>query len=206
VRALLVLGLAVASTFLGLLLWTTGGHCVAQVSDLYVVAQYAKAMAEGHPFQYNAGEAPTTGATSLLHTAILAVAHAAGARGEGLIAFAILFGALLYLASLPLAARVAARLASPREGRLAGTLLALSGPVVWGYFYGSDIALFLFLALLLLDRWLAYWGGGRAAGFAVADGSAFASAGIGGFGSSLILTSSLRGARGLLVSFASVTK
>jgi hypothetical protein len=168
VRAFVLLGIAVVLSFLGLLLWTTEGHFVAQVADLYVVAQYAKAMAEGHPFQYNAGEAPTTGATSLLHTAILAVAHAAGARGEGLIAFAILFGALLYLASLPLAARVAARLASPREGRLAGTLLALSGPVVWGYFYGSDIALFLFLALLLLDRWLAYWGGGRAAGFAVA--------------------------------------
>ena len=83
-RALLLLGLAVASAFLALLLWTTGGHFVAQVSDLYVVAQYAKAMAEGHPFQYNAGEAPTTGATSLLHTAILALAHAAGARGEGL--------------------------------------------------------------------------------------------------------------------------
>jgi len=78
VRALVLLGLAVASSFLVLFLWTTQGHFVAQLSDLYVVAQYAKAMAEGHPFQYNAGEAPTTGATSLLHTAILAAAHAAG--------------------------------------------------------------------------------------------------------------------------------
>ena len=129
-RAFVLLGVAVVFSFLGFLLWTTEGHFVAQGPDLYVVAQYAKAMAEGHPFQYNAGEAPTTGATSLLHTAILAAAHAAGARGEGLIAFAILLGALLYLASLPLAARVDARLASPREGRLTGTLLALSGPVV----------------------------------------------------------------------------
>ena len=93
---------------------------MAQVTDFYVVAQYAKAMAEGHPFQYNAGEAPTTGATSLLHTAILALAHALGARGEGLVAFAVLFGAALYLASIPLAARVARRLAGEREGLLAG--------------------------------------------------------------------------------------
>jgi hypothetical protein len=168
VRALLLLGLAVASAFLALLLWTTSGHCVAQVSDLYVVAQYAKAMAEGHPFQYNAGEAPTTGATSLLHTAILALAHALGARGEGLVAFAVLFGTMLYLASIPLAARVAGRLAGEREGLLAGGLVALGGPVVWGYLYGSDIALFLFLALLLLDRWLAWWSGGSATGLAVA--------------------------------------
>jgi hypothetical protein len=168
VRAPLLVGLAVASFFLALLLWTTEGHFVAQVSDLYVVAQYAKAMAEGHPFQYNAGEAPTTGATSLLHTAILALAHAAGARGEGLIAFAVLFGAALYLASIPLAVRVATRLATPREGALAGGLVALGGPVVWGYLYGSDIALFLFLALLVLDRWLAYEGGAPASGLAAA--------------------------------------
>ncbi len=167
-RALLLLGLAVASAFLGLLLWTTSGHFVAQSSDLYVVAQYARAMAEGHPFQYNAGEAPTTGATSLLHTVILALAHALGARGEGLIAFAVLFGAALYLASIPLAARVARRLAGEREGLLAGSLVAFGGPVVWGYLYGSDIALFLFLALLLFDRWLAWWSGGSASGLAVA--------------------------------------
>jgi 4-amino-4-deoxy-L-arabinose transferase-like glycosyltransferase len=163
-----MLGVAVAACFLALMLWTTEGHFVAQISDLYVVAQYAKAMAEGHPFQYNAGEAPTTGATSLLHTACLALAHATGARGEGLIAFAVLFGAALFVASIPLAVRVGRRLASPREGVLAGALLALSGPVVWAYLYGSDIALFLFLALLVLDRWLELWRGGGSLGFAVA--------------------------------------
>ena len=57
---------------------------------------------------------------------------------------------------------------APREGLLAGALVALGGPVVWGYLYGSDIALFLFLALLLLDRWLAWWDGGTAAGLAAA--------------------------------------
>jgi hypothetical protein len=167
VRALLLLGVAVATAFVSAMLWTTDGHFVAQISDLYVVAQYARAMAEGHPFQYNAGEAPTTGATSLLHTAALALAHAAGARGEGLIAFAVLLGAVLFVASIPLAVRVAGRLASPREGLLAGALVALSGPVVWAYLYGSDIALFLFLALLVLDRWLELWRGGGALGFAI---------------------------------------
>ena len=168
VRAPLVVGIVVVASFLGLMLWTTEGHFVAQVSDLYVVAQYARALAEGHPFRYNAGEAPTSGATSLLHTAVLALADASGARGEGLIAFAVLLGAALYLASIPLAARVAERLSGPREGRLAGMLVALSGPVVWGFLYGSDIAPFLFLALLLLERWLAYCAGGPARGLALA--------------------------------------
>jgi hypothetical protein len=165
VRALLLLGVLVACGFLGLMLFVTDGHFVAQTPDLYVIAQYARAMAEGHPFQYNAGEAPTTGATSVLFTAILALAHALGARGEGLVAFAVLFGTALYLASILLAHRVATRLAGAREGLLAGALVALGGPVVWAYLYGSDIALFLFLALLLLDRWLAFWCEGRATGF-----------------------------------------
>jgi hypothetical protein len=168
VRALLLLGVLVASGFLALMLYVTDGHFVAQGPDLYVVCQYARAMVEGHPFRYNAGEAPTTGATSLLHTAILALAHALGARGEGLVAFAVLFGAALYLGSILLAHRVATHLSGPDVGLLGGALVALGGPVVWGFLYGSDIALFMFLALLLLDRWLAFWVSGRARGLAVA--------------------------------------
>jgi len=168
VRALLLLGVLVATGFVGLMLHGTEGHFVAQSPDLYVVCQYARAMAEGRPFQYNAGEAPTTGATSVLHTTILAIGHAAGARGEGLVAFAVLLGAALYLASIALAGRVGTLLAGPREGRLAGALVALGGPVVWSFLYGSDIALFLFLALLVFERFLVFWREGRPGGLAVA--------------------------------------
>ena len=130
------LGAAVAAAFVALMLWTTSGHFVPQVADLYVVAQYARAMAEGHPFRYYPGDAPTTGSTSLLYTAILAAAHALGARGEGLIAFAILLGGALLVASIPLAVRVGTRLAGRREGLLGGALVALGGPVAWSYLYG----------------------------------------------------------------------
>jgi hypothetical protein len=125
------------------------------VVDLYLVLQYAAAMAEGHPFQYNAGDAPTTGATSLLHTAVLAVAHAAGIRGEGLVAFAILLGACLHVSSAGLAFRAGLHLGDVRVARLAGLLVALGGPVAWGFLYGSDIAPFMFLSLWLLERLLA---------------------------------------------------
>ena len=151
----------VAGLFVWLMLAATEGHFVPQVVDLYLVCQYARAMAEGHPFRYNAGDPPSTGATSLLHTMALALAHAVGIRGEGLIAFAIATGAALYAGSVLLARAVAARLAGPREGLLGGMLVALGGPVVWSFLYGSDIALFLFLALWLLERWLASADAGR---------------------------------------------
>jgi hypothetical protein len=152
---LVAVSAAVVVVFLAFMLAATQGHFVPQVVDLYLVCQYAKAIAEGHPFRYNAGDPPSTGATSLLYTFGLAVPQALGVRGEGLIAFAIVAGAACYAGSVLLARKVAARLAGPREGNLAGLLVALGGPVVWSFLYGSDIALFLLLALWLLERWLA---------------------------------------------------
>ena len=163
--SLLVIGaLAIIIAFLASMLMATDGHFVAQVVDLYVVCQYAKAAAEGHPFHYNPGEPASSGATSLLHTGILAIAHALGFRGEGLVAVAILLGAGFYLASVLLARRIALLLAGQREALLAGGLVALGGPVVWSFLYGSDIALFMFLATWLLERLLVEWPKGRLIG------------------------------------------
>src|SRR6266545_2485876 len=103
---LMLLALAVALVFIAFMLAATSGHFVPQVVDLYLVCQYARALAEGHPFRYNPGDPATTGATSLLHTALLAVPHAVGIRGEGLVAFAILSGVVFYCLSVALALRI----------------------------------------------------------------------------------------------------
>jgi len=165
--SLVLLALAVAFVFLAFMLAATDGQFVPQVVDLYLVCQYARALAEGHPFQYNAGDAPSTGATSLLHTALLAVPHAAGIRGEGLVAFAIVAGVVFFCLTVALAARVGRALGGPSAGILAGLLVALGGPVAWGFLYGSDIALFMFLATWLLATWLEGWTAGRAGRWAV---------------------------------------
>src|SRR5262245_53711653 len=107
---LALLAVATVTMFLSSMWAATGARFVPQTVDLYLVCQYAKAMAEGHPFQYYAGDPATTGATSLLHTAALALAHRVGLRGEGLVAFAILTGALLLVASTELARRAGERL------------------------------------------------------------------------------------------------
>ncbi len=158
-RPLLLAAVLVSVGFVASMLSATGGHATPQVVDLLVVCQYAKAMAEGHPFHYNAGDPASTGATSLLHTILLAGAHALGFRGEGLVAFAIALGATLFVLSVLVARRIGSRLAGEREGALAGALVLLGGPVVWGFLYGSDTSLFLFLALLLFDRFVAEWSG-----------------------------------------------
>jgi hypothetical protein len=164
---LVALALAVVLVFLGLMLAATDGHFVPQVVDLYLVCQYAKVMAEGHPFQYGPGDAPSTGATSLLHTVLLAAAHAVGIRGEALVGFAIALGAGLYVASVLVARRAALLLAGPAEGWLAGLLVALGGPVVWAFLYGADSALVIALALLLFERMIATWSSPRPWGWVV---------------------------------------
>ncbi|HVD76123.1 MAG TPA: hypothetical protein VNH43_00875 [Vicinamibacteria bacterium] len=160
--SLVLLALAVALVFLGFMLAATSGQFVPQVVDLYLVCQYARALAEGHPFRYNPGDAPSTGATSLLHTALLAVPHAAGIRGEALVAFAIAAGIVFFCLTVSLATRAGRLLGGSREGVLAGVLVAFGGPVVWGFLYGSDIALFMFLAMWLLTAWLEGWMAGFA--------------------------------------------
>jgi hypothetical protein len=150
-----LLSIGVSALYVLSMLSVTDGHFVPQVSDLYLIAQYAKGFAEGHPFQYNPGEAPTTGATSLLHTVFLAAAHFSGFRGEGLIAFAILSGAALsFLTAVQ--AYGAGRLASDsaRIGFLGAMLVILNGPLAWSFHYGADIALVLFLATWLFRAWL----------------------------------------------------
>lgn len=166
-RVLLGAWLAVAGAFLWSMLAATGGHFAPQVADLYVVAQYARALAEGHPFAYQLGESLSTGATSLLHTALLALAWGLGLRGEGLIAGAIGLGALLHLGTILAAARLGGRLAGPRAALVAGLLVALGGPVAWGCFYGSDTAPALCLALLLFEQALRLQAGARPRGFAL---------------------------------------
>src|SRR5205809_7677872 len=94
--ALPLLVLAVVVAFLFAMLASTGGRFVPQVVDLYVVCQYARPMAEGHPVRYNPGESPSTGSTSLLYTPWPGGAHADAVRGEAPAALSIVTGALLF--------------------------------------------------------------------------------------------------------------
>lgn len=162
-RLLVYSALAVALGYIASMLAATDGHVVPQVADLYLICQYARAFAEGHPFQYNPGETPSTGATSLLHTLVLGAAHAVGLRGEWLIAFAIVLGAICYVLTVVVAVRAARHLGGEREALLAGAMVTLSGPVVWGFLYGADTAPFMLLFLWLFERLLA----GSAAGVAI---------------------------------------
>jgi hypothetical protein len=75
-------------------------HPGASLDDAYIHFQYARAIAEGHPFRFQAGEPTTSGATSLLWPALLAPFWGLGFRDEAILwpAWGMSFAALGALA------------------------------------------------------------------------------------------------------------
>ena len=92
------------------------GHPGPSLDDAYIHFQYARAIAEGHPLRFQAGEPISTGATSFAWPAILALPYALGLRGESILwaAWIVSFVALgglayeTYAITRPLAGRGAA--------------------------------------------------------------------------------------------------
>lgn len=60
-----------------------GGEMLMPLDDVYIHFQYARQLALGQPYVYNAGEPPTSGATSFLYPYVLAAGYALGFQGRG---------------------------------------------------------------------------------------------------------------------------
>jgi hypothetical protein len=118
------------------------GHAGAPLDDAYIHFQYARAIAEGHPMRFQAGEPITSGATSLLWPALLAPFWALGARGEAIMwpAWAMSFVALGALAweVMKLTERLAGRAAAAG----AGAMTVAFGGLVWCAASGMEVVPF----------------------------------------------------------------
>lgn len=118
------------------------GHPGAALDDSYIHFQYARAIAEGHPFRFQAGEPISTGATSFLWPALLAVPYALGLRGDAIMwaAWTLSFAALGALAYETYA------LARPLTGRAAalgaGAMTLAFGGFTWGAASGMEVVPF----------------------------------------------------------------
>lgn len=157
-RALLaLLVVAVAAFHVGRVLHAertiTGGEIALPLDDSFIYLQYARALAEGHPFVYTPGNAATTGATSLLWPLLLAPPHLLHLGPSAAIAWALGLGILGYLLSALLLARLGAKLGGVAGGAIALLLFLMSPFLLWGYLSGMEIPLY---ATLLLVSLLAY--------------------------------------------------
>jgi hypothetical protein len=123
------------------------GHPGAALDDAYIHFQYARAIAEGHPLRFQAGEPISTGATSFAWPAVLALPYALGLRGESILWVTwvlsfVALGALAYesyAVALPLAGRAAS------YG--AGAMTLLFGGFAWSATSGMEVVPFAWVLL-----------------------------------------------------------
>jgi hypothetical protein len=136
------------------------GHAGAPLDDAYIHFQYARAIVEGHPLRYQAGEPISTGATSVLWPLLLAPFYAVGFRDSLLVwpAWALSF------ASLGLLAWEAGAVVRPLAGRTAaiasGALVLSFGGLVWCAASGMEVVPFAWVIFRTVRR-AAEWSEGE---------------------------------------------
>lgn len=118
------------------------GHAGATLDDAYIHFQYARAIAEGHPMRFAAGEPITSGSTSLLWPLVLSPFWALGARDEGIVwvAWLLSFAALFGLAWET--ARLTEGLAGKTAAFGAGGMTLAFGGFLWCAASGMEVVPF----------------------------------------------------------------
>lgn len=113
------------------------------LDDAYIHLQYARAIAEGHPFSYIAGQPATSGGTSLIYPVLIAPLLNTSMRPEvGM----ILVGLGFWIAS----AFLILSLIGGEAGMLFTFLFVLQGSLYFAFLSGMETGLFIFVTLLTL--------------------------------------------------------
>ncbi len=128
--------------------WRACGAFPAPLDDVYIHADFARATAHGHPFEWVSGQGYSSGETAPLYAFLLAPGIWLGLDDERIVAFA--FG--LAVVALALAASKVAELVRTSVGANRGLALALatSAGLVWmsvgtldfAFFSGMEAAVF----------------------------------------------------------------
>lgn len=162
-------GLLVASAIAcaaGAIFWVPAaaaarGWFPAPLDDVYIHFDFARSLAQGHPFEWIPGQGYSSGETSPLYAFVLALGWLFGFRGRALGVWAAIV-AIASVASLLSSVR---RLVRPLPAWLAWllALLPLSiGVVDWALFSGMEVALFVAVLARALEALASLRGPDRA--------------------------------------------
>lgn len=120
------------------------GPWSAPLDDVFIHFDFARSTAQGHPFEWCAGNGYSSGSTSLLYPFVLAIGYALGSRGLELMHFAAVVACVSVFATLLALRRAFARLPFWASYLLPLALLGV-GALSWALFSGMEIALFMAL-------------------------------------------------------------
>ncbi|TVR23302.1 MAG: hypothetical protein EA396_03465 [Anaerolineaceae bacterium] len=158
IRALCLLIPALTLAFyLGTSIQISGGDVVMPLDDVYIHFQYARGIAEGTPYVYNAGSPPSSGATSFLYPFVLAGGYLVGFRGLALGIWALIVGAVMLGISLRVLIALWRDAGIPAGWAiLGGVLFATHGAMAWHFHSGMETGV---IITLTLTTFAALWFG-----------------------------------------------
>ncbi|HEX8598468.1 MAG TPA: hypothetical protein VF952_08130 [Chloroflexia bacterium] len=124
--------------------WGADGRLAPPLDDTFIHFQYARQMAAGHPFEYNTGDPPSSGASSFIYPFLLAPAFLVGLDGQKPLLFADLLNFVAHLGSVLLLYGLAFRLGGRPLALFAAILLLLDGRLNYIFLSGMETGLFIF--------------------------------------------------------------
>jgi len=150
-RAILLLSLlAILSSVLFLQFGSpfgVDGHVGIVNMDTFLYSQYARAWADGHPYQFNAIDPPTTGCTSHVYPAVLGFFYWAGFQELSLLDVAFALNVLFFIISV-VCFWFIVRIICPNQRWVLSLLFVFSGHIAMILFGLSDAGIFLCASLL----------------------------------------------------------
>jgi hypothetical protein len=151
--------IASARQFYGYMMMQTGGHWSAPLDDVFIHFDYARAAAEGHPFEWFSGNGYSSGNTSLLYPFVLAIGWLGGFREVAIMKWAAIVAMTSCFVTLWIARGLVTRtLRSRAASYLLPPMFYAIGALDWSLWSGMEVAFFLLT-----------WAAGLAALFAFDD-------------------------------------
>jgi hypothetical protein len=136
-----------ARSFYSYMLAQTGGEWSAPLDDVFIHFDFARATAEGHPFEWVSGNGYSTGNTSMVYPFVLALGYRLGLIEQQLMQWAGgVACVMVFIAWLAYAQRRGPSTWERFTSYLLPPLVASTGVLAWSLWSGMEVALFVGLA------------------------------------------------------------
>lgn len=139
---ILMITFLISTFYLCSMFYYTGGYVSAPLDDTFIFLQYTWQYLHGHPLQYNTGDPPTTGTTSLIYPFFLIPGFLFGLDKINILYYTFSLGVLFLIISSWLVVRMGTRLINYKIGVWMALLYLFNGPILWVYLSGMDAGLF----------------------------------------------------------------
>ncbi|HKP54740.1 MAG TPA: hypothetical protein VJ183_19055 [Chloroflexia bacterium] len=142
-----ILWLSVATAIITLVmflsgLWGSDGHLAAPLDDTFIHFQYAQQLAAGHPFEYNTGDAPSSGDSSFIYPFMLAPSYLVGLDGMKTLFYADVLNFIAHLMIVLLMYKLGFRLGGRTLGLFGASFLLLDGSLNWVFLSGMETGIY----------------------------------------------------------------